>query len=61
MGTFYVKCKIENPVDRTSSAIVTKVLVDTGSEYSWVSMRTLERIGICPEKKDIAFVLADGQ
>src|SRR5437870_5042851 len=61
MGTFYVKCKIENPVDRTRSAIVTKVLVDTGSEYSWVSMRTLERIGIRPEKKDIAFVLANGQ
>ncbi len=61
MGTFYVKCKIENPVDRTRSAIITKVPVDTGSEFSWVSGRTLERIGIRREKKDIAFVLANGQ
>ena len=61
MGTFYVKCKIETPVDRTRSAIITKVPVDTGSEFSWVSGRTLERIGIRREKKDIAFVLANGQ
>jgi len=61
MGAFYVKCKIENPVDRTRSAIISKLLVDTGSEYSWVPERTLERIGIRREKKDIAFVLANGQ
>ena len=61
MGTFYVKCKIENPVDRDRSAIVTKTLVDTGSEFSWISGRTLEKIGIRREKKDIAFVLANGQ
>jgi predicted aspartyl protease len=61
VGTFYVKCKIENPVDRDRSAIVTKALVDTGSEFSWISGRTLEKIGIRREKKDIAFVLANGQ
>jgi len=61
MGTFYVKCKIENPVDRGRSAIVTKTLVDTGSEFSWISGRTLEKIGIRREKKDIVFVLANGQ
>ena len=61
MGTFYVKCKIENPVDRSRSAVVPKLLVDTGNEYTWVPGRTLERIGIQREKKDIAFVLANGQ
>ncbi len=61
MGTFYVKCKIENPVERTRSAIVSKLLVDTESEYGWVSARTLERIGIRREKKDITFTLANGQ
>jgi predicted aspartyl protease len=30
-------------------------------EYSWVSERTLERIGIQREKKDVAFILANGQ
>jgi predicted aspartyl protease len=61
MGTFYTKCKVENPVDRRRSAVVPKLLVDTGSEYSWVSERMLERIGIQREKKDVAFVLANGQ
>ena len=61
MGTFYTKCKVENPIDRTRSVVVPKLLVDTGSEYSWVSERTLERIGIQREKMDVAFVLANGQ
>jgi predicted aspartyl protease len=61
MGTFYAKCRIENPVQRTRSVVVQKLLVDTGSEYTWVSEKTLERIGIPREKKDIAFVLANGQ
>ncbi|MGH8602142.1 MAG: aspartyl protease family protein [Gammaproteobacteria bacterium] len=61
METFYTKCKVENPINRTRSAVIPKLLVDTGSEYSWVSERTLERIGIQQEKKDVAFVLANGQ
>ncbi|MGH8576011.1 MAG: aspartyl protease family protein [Gammaproteobacteria bacterium] len=61
MGTFYTKCKVENPSERTRSVVIPKLLVDTGSEYSWVSGRTLERIGIQHEKKDVAFVLANGQ
>ena len=61
MGTFYTKCKIENLVDRKRSVIVQKLLIDTGSEYTWVSERTLERIGIQREKKDVTFVLANGE
>lgn len=61
MGTFYTKCKVENPSERTRSVVIPKLLVDTGSEYSWVSGRTLERIGIQYEKKDVAFILANGQ
>jgi predicted aspartyl protease len=61
MGAFYAKCKIENPVDRARSVVIPKLLVDTGSEYTWISERTLERIGIPREKKDITFVLANGQ
>ena len=61
MGTFYGKCKIENPADRTRSAVIPKLLIDTGSEFTWVSERTLERLGIQREKKDVSFVLANGQ
>jgi predicted aspartyl protease len=61
MGTFYTRCAFENPVDRTRSVIEPKLLVDTGSELTWVPERTLEKIGIQREKKDLAFVLTNGQ
>jgi predicted aspartyl protease len=61
MGTFFVRCKIENVIDRTKSAVLSKMLVDTGSEYTWVPAGTLEKIGIQREKKDIPFVMANGQ
>jgi predicted aspartyl protease len=61
MGTFYTKCKIENAVDRKRSAVLSRIPVDTGSEYTWMPATTLERIGIDREKKDVAFVMANGQ
>ncbi len=61
MGTFHTKCRIENPSDRARSAIVSKLLVDTGSELTWIPERTLERIGIRREEKDVTFVLANGE
>ena len=60
MGTFYTRCKIENPVDRARSVVLQRLLVDTGSEFTWVPERTLERIGIKREKKDLSFILANG-
>jgi len=61
MGTFYTKCKIENSVDRAKSVIVPKLLVDTGSEYTWIAGASLDKLGIKKEKKDVAFVMANGQ
>ena len=61
MGTFYARCKFENPSDRSKSIVIPRLLVDTGSELTWVSERMLERIGIGREKKDLRFVLANGQ
>jgi len=61
MGTFSVRCKVENVMDRDKSAVLTRILVDTGSEYTWVPTATLERLGIKREKKDVAFVMANGQ
>jgi predicted aspartyl protease len=61
MGSFHTKCKIENVADRSKSAVLPKVLVDTGSEYTWVPATTLEKIGISREKKDVPFVMANGQ
>ncbi len=61
MVTFYAKCKIENSVDRSRSVVIPRLLVDTGSEYTWVPERSLEKIGIGREKKDVPFVMANGQ
>jgi predicted aspartyl protease len=61
MGTIYTDCTIANPAERARSAVVAKLLVDTGSEFSWVAARRLERLGIDREKKDVAFVLANGR
>ncbi len=61
MGTFYVGCRIDNHVDRSKSARVSRLLVDTGSEFTWISEKTLNKIGVTPEKKDIPFVMANGQ
>ena len=41
--------------------VLQKLLVDTGSEFTWVPEKTLERIGVRREKKDVSFVLANGE
>ncbi|HKP86834.1 MAG TPA: retroviral-like aspartic protease family protein [Blastocatellia bacterium] len=61
MGTFYTRCKIGNIVDRKKAAIIPRLLVDTGSEFTWVPTATLERLGVEREKKDVPFVMANGQ
>ena len=61
MGTFSVGCKIENSVDRSRHVKLPRMLVDTGSEYTWAPATTLEKIGIAREKKDVEFMMANGQ
>jgi len=61
MGTFHVGCKVENHVDRSRAARIAKALVDTGSEYTWIPGAKLEKIGVVREKKDIRFVMANGE
>lgn len=61
MGTFYTSCKISNIANRAKSAVVEQLLVDTGSDYSWIPSATLEKIGVHRERKDVAFVMANGK
>ena len=61
MGTFHIGCKVENHIDRSKSVQLQKVLVDTGSEYTWIPETKLEQIGVKREKKDLRFVLANGE
>lgn len=61
MGTFHVSCQIISHANRNKSARLAKMLVDTGSEYTWVNETLLKKLKIHPEKKDLQFVMANGQ
>ena len=61
MGTFYSPCVVQNHSDRKRSVRLPKLLVDTGSEYTWIPKASLRRIGVAQEKKDVAFIMANGQ
>jgi predicted aspartyl protease len=61
MGTFRVDCKVVNILNRKKSAEVAQLLVDTGSDYTWLPAQVLERIGIERVKKDIRLIMANGQ
>jgi len=60
MGTFYVGALIQNHIDRKKSARIPKLLVDTGSEHTWLPEAILDKIGLNREKKDVSFVMANG-
>lgn len=60
VGTFHVSARIENVSERRKSATIARLLVDTGSEYTWIPEAVLEKIGIRREKKDLEFVMANG-
>jgi predicted aspartyl protease len=60
MGTFLVSCKIENHVNRKKSVRLNKLLVDTGSEFTWIPTAKLNEIGVKVEKKDQSFMMANG-
>jgi len=60
MGTFDVSCRVHNTIDRGKSAEIPRLLVDTGSEHTWIPGQTLEGLGIQREKKDVPFVMANG-
>lgn len=61
MGLFSVGCSLENQRDRTRSVRVSRVMVDTGSELTWINHKHLEKIGVEPEEKDRRFVMANGR
>jgi len=60
MGTFFVGSLVANHTDQKQAVRIPKLLVDTGSEYTWLPEAVLERIGVVKEKKDLSFVMANG-
>jgi hypothetical protein len=61
MGLFRLECTVLNISDPTRSVIVPQLLVDTGSELTWIPESELYRVGIAIAKKDVPFLMANGQ
>lgn len=61
MGIFYTDATVANLKDESRYADVHAMLVDTGSESSWIPRATLDRIGVERRKKDQSFQMANGQ
>ncbi len=60
MGTFRTTIRIESHTRRAQMKELGNVLVDTGSEATWVPRTILQSLGIHPEKA-VRFRVADGR
>jgi predicted aspartyl protease len=61
MGHFFVDCEIEHIRNAKKRVTVPHLLVDTGAEFMWILAETLKEIGVKVEKKDVPFLMANGQ
>jgi len=59
MGTFYVDCTVQD-VTCAKSGAVPQMLVDSGSEHTWVPAIVLDALGVERQKKDLTFQMANG-
>ena len=60
MGIFRTTVTIENPARPGVRSDVPNVMVDTGSEYTWMPRTVLEALGLLPIRT-VRFVTADGR
>lgn len=60
MGAFKVDCELQELTGRQPPVSMAGVMVNTGSEYTWLPEELLARAGIGVSKKDLAFVMANG-
>ena len=61
LGVFSVECEVVNLRRPSRSAKRAKLLVDSGSEFTWIPESALRQAGIRSAKKDLTFVMANGQ
>jgi predicted aspartyl protease len=60
MGILRTTISIEHPAQRGTMIELSDVMVDTGSEYTWVPRPVLESLGLTPERV-VDFVTTDGR
>ena len=61
MGIFYIDIEISKPSARPRFNKVKKIMVDTGSEATWIPNHILRQLKIPIRKKDQPFIMANGQ
>jgi predicted aspartyl protease len=61
MDHFPIDCQVINIRRSLKRVKVSNLLVDTGSEFTWVPEELLRQAGIKVEKKDAPFQMANGQ
>ena len=61
MGVFYLNCEIVNVSQPAKAIAVPKLLVDSGSEATWIPEQILRKAKIAISKKDVRFQMANGQ
>ena len=60
MGAFKVDCDLQELTGNRPAVSIAGVMVDTGSEYTWLPEQALTAAGVHVTKKDVAFVMANG-
>jgi predicted aspartyl protease len=61
MGVFYVDCSVANMAEREKPVSIEELIVDIGSEFTWLPENVLSSIGVKVEKRDQKFVMANGE
>jgi predicted aspartyl protease len=61
VGVFYVDCEVVNVRQPNKKVTVPKLIVDSGSEFTWLPHAALKQAGIQVVKKDQPFQMANGQ
>jgi len=61
MGIFHIDCIIQNIGLPKKSITVRKLMIDSGSEFTWIPEEELAKASISVKKKDVLFVMANGQ
>jgi predicted aspartyl protease len=61
MGTFRIEGELASIRRPARFLAVPRMLVDSGSEYTWIPEALLRRAGVAPVKKDLPFQMADGR
>jgi predicted aspartyl protease len=61
MGVFHVNCFVRSITSSGDEIEVSKLIVDSGSECTWIPEEELKKAGITVRKRDVPFVIANGQ